>query len=56
MVGLVLLVVATTAVHAGVPLADYWPYLLLGVLVVFLLLQCLRLVFPGERLPPAGPT
>ena len=54
MVGLVLLVVATTAVNAGVPLADYWPYILLGVLVVFLLLQCLRLVFPGERPPPAG--
>jgi myo-inositol 2-dehydrogenase/D-chiro-inositol 1-dehydrogenase len=51
MVGLLVLVVATTAVHAGVPLANYWPYLLLGVLVVFLLLQCLRLVFPGDRPP-----
>jgi len=53
MVGLLVLVVATTAVNAGVPLADYWPYLLLGVLIVFLLLQCLRLVFPGDRPPPA---
>ncbi|HEV3004229.1 MAG TPA: hypothetical protein VGX78_07190 [Pirellulales bacterium] len=51
-VGLLLLVVATTAVNAGVPLADYWPHVLLGVLVVFLLLQCLRLVFPGDRPPP----
>ena len=50
--GLVVLVVATTAVHVGVPLADYWPYLLLAVLVVFLLLQSLRLVFPSDRTPP----
>lgn len=46
--GLVVLVVATTAVHAGVPLADYWPYLLLAVLGVFLLLQLLGFVFPGN--------
>lgn len=45
-IGLLVLVVATTAVNAGVPLADYWPHLLLGVLVVFLLLQLLKLVFP----------
>jgi predicted dehydrogenase len=51
-VGLLVLVVATTAVNAGVPLANYWPKVLLGVLVLFLLLQCLRLVFPGERAPP----
>ena len=51
-VGLLVLVVATTAVHAGVPLADYWPYLLLGVLVVFLLLQTLRLMFPSDHTPP----
>jgi predicted dehydrogenase len=48
-VGLLVLIVATTAVHAGVPLADYWPQLLLGILVVFLVLQLLRLVFPGAR-------
>ncbi|HVX11812.1 MAG TPA: hypothetical protein VHC22_11575 [Pirellulales bacterium] len=47
-VGLLVLVVATTAVNAGVPLADYWPQILLGVLVVFLLLQLLRLVFPSQ--------
>lgn len=46
--GLVVLVVATTAVHAGVPLADYWPYLLLAVLAVFLLLQLLGFVFPSN--------
>lgn len=44
--GLLILVVATTAVHAGVPLAQHWPYALLAVLVLFLLLQLLRLVFP----------
>ena len=44
--GLVILVVATAAMHAGVPLADYWPYLLLAVLGVFLLLQLLGFVFP----------
>ncbi|MGH6742754.1 MAG: hypothetical protein ACREDY_27610 [Bradyrhizobium sp.] len=53
-VGLVLLIVATTAVNAGVPLADYWPYLLLAVLVVFLLLQSLRLVFPTDHEPPTN--
>jgi predicted dehydrogenase len=47
-IGLLVLVVATTAVNAGVPLADYWPHLLLGVLVVFLLLQLLKLVFPTK--------
>ena len=52
--GLVVLVAATTAVNAGVPLADYWPYALLAVLVVFLLLQCLRLVFPSDRPPTSG--
>ena len=50
-VGLLVLIVATTAVHAGVPLADYWPQMLLGVLVAFLLLQLLRLVFPSEPKP-----
>ncbi|HVA48779.1 MAG TPA: hypothetical protein VNH11_20605 [Pirellulales bacterium] len=53
--GLLVLVVATTAVHAGVPLADYWPFLLLGVLVIFLVLQALRLVFPAES-PPTDNT
>ncbi len=47
--GLLVLVVATTAVNAGVPLADYWPQILLGILVVFLLLQSLRLVFPSTQ-------
>lgn len=51
--GLVVLVVATTAVHAGVPLADYWPYLLLAVLGVFLLLQLLGFVFPGNDRKPS---
>ncbi len=46
--GLVVLVVATTAVNAGVPLADYWPYLLLAVLAAFLLLQLLGFVFPSS--------
>lgn len=41
-------ILATTAVHAGVPLADYWPYALLGLLGAFLLLQLLRLAFPAE--------
>lgn len=41
-------IIATTAVHAGIPLADYWPYALLGLLGFFLLLQLLRLVFPPE--------
>lgn len=53
-VGLLVLVAATTAVNAGVPLADYWPYVLLAVLVAFLLLQCLRLVFPSDRPSPSG--
>jgi hypothetical protein len=53
-VGLVVLVIATTAVNAGVPLADYWPYLLLAVLVAFLLLQSLRLVFPSDKPPIDG--
>lgn len=44
--GLVVLVVATAAMHAGVPLAVYWPYLLLAVLGIFLLLQLLGFVFP----------
>lgn len=46
--GLLVLVIATTAVNAGVPLAQYWPYVLLAVLVAFLLLQLLRLVFPSK--------
>lgn len=49
MAGLLVLIIATTAVNAGVPLADYWPQILLGVLVVFLLLQSLRLVFPSDK-------
>jgi predicted dehydrogenase len=46
---LVLVIIATTAVNLNVPLAGAWPYLLLGVLVIFLLLQPLKLVFPDER-------
>lgn len=47
--GLVVLVVATAAMHAGVPLAVYWPYLLLAVLGIFLLLQLLGFVFPHNE-------
>jgi hypothetical protein len=46
--GLLVLVVATTAVNAGVPLARHWPYLLVAVLGVFLLLQSLKLVFSSD--------
>lgn len=52
LVGLVFLVVATTAVNAGVPLAKYWPYVLLALLATFLMLQSLRLVFPRDERPP----
>jgi myo-inositol 2-dehydrogenase/D-chiro-inositol 1-dehydrogenase len=45
---LIFVVVATTAVHAGVPLADYWPHALLALLLSFLLLQLLRLAFPHQ--------
>lgn len=41
-------VIATTAVNAGMPLADYWPHALLGLLGAFLLLQFLRLAFPPQ--------
>lgn len=53
--GLVILVVATAAMHAGVPLAVYWPYLLLAVLGVFLLLQLLGFVFPHNDRPTKQP-
>jgi predicted dehydrogenase len=46
---LVLLVAATTAVNWRIPLAEYWPYILVAVLGAFLLLQSLKLVFPGDR-------
>ncbi|HUY32753.1 MAG TPA: hypothetical protein VMV69_08220 [Pirellulales bacterium] len=46
--GLVLAVLATTAVKFGVPLADHWPKLLLGLLGGFLLLQLLRFAFPHQ--------
>jgi len=49
---LAMLVIATTAVNWRIPLADYWPYILVGVLGVFLLLQSLKLVFPGASAPP----
>ena len=45
---LLFVIVATTAVHAGVPLADFWPHALLALLLAFLLLQLLRLAFPRE--------
>lgn len=51
-IGLMVLVVATTAVNAGVPLAKYWPYVLLAVLATFLMLQSLRFVFPRDERPP----
>ena len=55
--GLLVVIVATTAVNAGVPLAGYWPYLLLGVLSIFLLLQSLKLVFSTDaRAPGEGGT
>ena len=43
-----LVIVATTLTNLGVPLVGAWPYLLLGVLAAFLLLQTLRLAFPPE--------
>jgi hypothetical protein len=52
MAALVMLVIATTAVNWRIPLAEYWPYILVGVLGVFLLLQSLKLVFPGASAPP----
>jgi myo-inositol 2-dehydrogenase/D-chiro-inositol 1-dehydrogenase len=57
MAALALLVVATTAVNWHVPLAEYWPYILVAVLAVFLLLQSLKLAFPGRSAPPgeSGP-
>jgi hypothetical protein len=52
MAALAMLVIATTAVNWRIPLAEYWPYILVGVLGVFLLLQSLKLVFPGASAPP----
>lgn len=50
LIGVLLFVIAaTTAVHFGMPLADYWPYALLALLLAFLLLQTLRLAFPHEK-------
>jgi myo-inositol 2-dehydrogenase/D-chiro-inositol 1-dehydrogenase len=46
---LALIIVATTAVNLHVPLAHLWPYVLVVVLVAFLLLQLLKLAFPGDR-------
>lgn len=49
LIGVLLFVIAaTTAVRFGVPLADYWPYALLALLLTFLSLQLLRLAFPAE--------
>lgn len=45
---LLFVIVATTAVHFGVPLADYWPHALLALLLAFLSMQLLRLAFPAE--------
>ena len=50
LIGVLLFVIAaTTAVRFGMPLADYWPYALLALLLAFLLLQTLRLAFPHEK-------
>jgi myo-inositol 2-dehydrogenase/D-chiro-inositol 1-dehydrogenase len=46
---LALVIVATTAVNLNIPLAGLWPYGLLAVLVVFLLLQLLKFAFPKDR-------
>ncbi len=47
--GMVLMFVAAMAGRLGVAAADYWPYVLLALLVLFLLLQLLRFVFPSEQ-------
>lgn len=53
-------IVGSAAGNFGVALADIWPFALLGLLVVFLLLQLLRLVYPHShtsdqnRDPPTG--
>jgi myo-inositol 2-dehydrogenase/D-chiro-inositol 1-dehydrogenase len=46
---LALVIFATTAVNLQVPLARFWPYVLVAVLGAFLLLQLLKLAFPGDR-------
>ena len=51
---LILVIVATTVANLfrrgqNFPLAGRWPYLLVGVLVAFLLLQLLKLAFPKEK-------
>lgn len=53
--GLVFMVVSAIAGRLGVGLADYWPYVLLAVMVLFLLLQLLRFVFPRDEGKEAGP-
>lgn len=58
--GLVLMFLAAMAGGLGLRVADYWPYILLAVMVLFLLMQLLRFVLPsqdgnktvGDELPP----
>lgn len=45
---LVVLIIGVVAAGFRLPLADYWPQLLLVVLSAFLLLQLLRFVFPSQ--------
>ena len=46
--GLVLMIAAAVAGRLGFRAADYWPYVLLGTLVAFLLMQLLRFVMPSQ--------
>jgi myo-inositol 2-dehydrogenase/D-chiro-inositol 1-dehydrogenase len=52
MLALGVVIFATTAVNLGVPLAHYWPYVLLVVLGGFLMLQLLKLAFPSGPAKP----
>jgi myo-inositol 2-dehydrogenase/D-chiro-inositol 1-dehydrogenase len=60
--GLILVVGLTDsiarAMHRPIPLVEHWPYLLLGLLGLFLLLQLFALLFgkdePRDRPPPDG--
>lgn len=54
---LVALLLGTLARGLGLRLADFWPYVLVGVLLVFLLAQTLRFVLPpsSKGSPHAGP-
>ncbi len=48
LLALFVVIVATTATHLEIPLADYWPYGLLALLGGFTLLQSLKLAFPPK--------